>query len=196
MQKPFFQFTRQALLIKSQIHHHFQNSPKVVNAVTGFLTFSAGDLLIQSYEKKKHSENFHYLRAFQLGMLGMIMNGFFLVSWYRILDRVVGHSMMSASKVSMKVIADQLVYAPFSIVAFFGYSSVIRYNDLQESSLYFENKMKNHFWSTFFADCTVWPLVNVVTFRYITLAYRPTFTAMAQLLWQAYMSFIADKKRA
>lgn len=190
----FSQFSRRILSVKDQIQHIFHNSPRLANAITGFATFSAGDVLIQRYEKKRFHE-IDYLRSFELGLLGLVMNGYFLVSWYKFLDRAVGHSMSCATNVTLKVIADQVVYAPFSIVAFFGFSSMIRHFNTSEAIDYFDNKIRSHFWTTFLADCSVWPAVNAVNFRFISLAYRPTFTAVIQLMWQAYMSFVADSKR-
>jgi hypothetical protein len=124
------------------------------------------------------------------------MNGYFLTNLYTLLDRVVGTSMKSMRTVVLKCLADQLVYAPFTIVSFFGFQTVIRYfpNNPEEMSSYFFSKMKNHFWSTFFADCTVWPLANAINFRVISLVYRPTFTAVVQLLWQTYLSFVAEEE--
>lgn len=194
MQRNFSHFSRRLVSLKEKIQNIFHNSPRLANAITGFATFSAGDILVQRYEKKRIRE-IDYLRSFELGLLGTVMNGFFLVSWYKYLDRVIGHSMTSTTNVSLKVIADQVVFAPFSIVAFFGVSSVIRHFSYAQAVDYFENKMRSNFWTTFLADCSVWPVVNVVTFRYITLAYRPAFTAVVQLMWQAYMSFVADSKK-
>lgn len=200
--------------MKELITHAFEKYPRLSNALTGFATFAAGDLLIQKYEIDKISsgevtsphlqqgagknqlKRVDYLRTIEVGLLGVVMNGYFLTTWYTWLDRVVGTSMKSTLTVVLKCLADQLVYAPFTIVSFFGFQTVIRYfpNNPEEMSSYFISKLKNHFWSTFFADCTVWPLANAINFRVISLVYRPTFTAVVQLLWQTYLSFVAEEE--
>jgi len=195
MRLQILQFYKGLTLVKENVNGLFQRSPRVANALTGFLTFSAGDLLVQRYElTTKNIEKINYSRSLQLGALGVVMNGYFLVSWYRLLDKFIGHSMRCYSTVSFKVIADQVVFAPFSIAAFFGVSTIVRFNDSTERVNYFNYKMKDNFWSTFIADCSVWPVANVVNFKFITLVYRPAFTAIVQLLWQAYLSAVADQK--
>ena len=125
-----------------------------------------------------------------------------------------------------KTVADQMIYAPFSIVMFFGYSSSMkaltssnsnsssnRNNSNSSSSTTdsssqptvplsftstistavseFRQKMENSFVSTFAADMCIWPLANVINFRYIPIHYRPTFVGVVQIGWQAYLSGVA-----
>jgi protein Mpv17 len=194
MQRQMPQFWKRITAIKDRIHRVYHNSPKLANAVTGFATFAAGDLIVQRYEFEKW-EQINVRRSVELGMLGVIMNGYFLVSWYRLLDKVVGISMTSYSAVSLKVISDQVIFAPFSILAFFGFSALIRFKTWNEICDYFNYKMKHNFWTTFFADCSIWPVANLVNFRYITLPFRPSFTAVIQLMWQIYLSAVAEKKK-
>lgn len=193
MHRHFHQILNRFIAFKDRVQDFFHRSPKIANAFTGFATFSAGDFLVQRYEFEKWSE-INYNRCFELGLLGIVMNGYFLVSWYKLLDKVIGISMTSKAAVSLKVIADQVVYAPFSIVAFLGFSALIRFRSYEGFAEYFDYKMQHNFWTTFFADCSIWPLANLVNFRYITLPYRPTFTAVVQLIWQVYLSAVAENK--
>lgn len=124
----------------------------------------------------------------QVGMLGFVMNGIFLYHWYHILDKVVGSSMTSKIGVIIKVAADQFIYAPFAIASFFYFTSVRELRDIDSANREFKSKLKQSFLTTFLADCTLWPTSNFVNFRYINLAYRPSFTAGIQLLWQTYLS--------
>jgi len=73
-------------------------------------------------------------RAISFGALGMFINGVALHQWYMVLERTIGSSMQSRSVIASKIIADQLVYAPFSIAVFFGYSVFsAAVNELQHS---------------------------------------------------------------
>jgi hypothetical protein len=193
MSRQFFHISKKFIAIKDQVHGVFERSPRLANAITGFATFSVGDFLVQRYELNS-IEQVDFQRCLNLGTLGIVMNGYFLVSWYGILDRFIGRSMRCLQTVSMKVVADQVVFAPFTIGAFFGVSGLVRYSNPTEVVNYFESKMKNNFWSTFIADCTIWPLMNVVNFKFIPLIYRPAFTAVVQLVWQSYLSAVADNK--
>jgi len=172
----------------------FATHPKFSNACTGFLTFSIGDVIAQKMERDgKKSVDFK--RSLKLGALGFVMNGFFLYKWFAYLDKMVGTCMITTSNVAYKVIADQLVYAPFAIVAFFSYTTATAAAapkvEAEATGSPFIDKLNKTFWPTFAADCTVWPLANVVNFRYIPLVYRASFTATVSLFWQMYLSAVA-----
>jgi len=179
----------------------FSTHPKFSNACTGFLTFSMGDIIAQKLERGG-DRKLDLKRSFKLGVLGFVMNGVFLYKWFDYLDKVVGTCMKTKANVFYKVLADQVVYAPFAILAYFGYATATK--KLGESSCEssssqeetrsdhsFMDKLHNDFWPTFAADCTIWPLANVVNFRYVPLLYRATFTSVVSLIWQTYMSVVA-----
>ena len=55
----------------------------------------------------------------------------------------------------------------------------------------FQQQMDKYFVSTYMADLCVWPMVNVLNFRYVPLHYRPSFVGIAQIAWQAYLSRVS-----
>lgn len=168
----------------------YRSNPRLANAFTGCATFFMGDVLAQKIELETNKKEAEYdlVRAAQVGALGFVMNGFFIHHWYNSLDRVVGPSMTSKVVVGLKVAADQLIYAPFSIATFFYFTSFRESRDVAEANREFMPKMEQSFTQTFLADCALWPLANFVNFRFVTLTHRPAFTAIVQLLWQTYMS--------
>lgn len=200
--------------IGSQIRNLYNSHPKIANSIAGFLTFTAGDIFAQRiamYQsqhdlKQTTGENkiinssreveskIDYKRSIQVGLLGMFMNGVFLYSWYSALDRIIGSSMKSNFGVISKVVADQFIYSPLAIVAFFSFSILKLGKDMESSLLNIKDLIDKKFIKTYIADCAMWPLVNLITFKYISLCYRPSFTAMAQLVWQTYMSTVSNNK--
>ena len=175
---------------KESIALIYRTNPRAVNAFTGCVTFSIGDFLAQSVEAKKTGKQhtIDYVRSLQVGVLGVVMNGVFLHYWYSSLDRLIGSSMTSKIGVGVKVLADQLIYAPFAIITFFSFACVRTTADLNEAYSSFKAKMDAKFLTTFMADCALWPMSNFINFRFIPLVYRPTFTCAVQLVWQTYMS--------
>lgn len=183
------------------IARSFKSSPQLTNSVTGLVTFSAGDFLSQ---KVLHEgSDVDYGRAMKTGMLGVFMNGIVLHHWYNNLDRVFGKSMLSTKGVILKMAADQLIYAPFSIAVFFGFASslaTMEASRLVTSSTKrtemipgkvteaFIHKMETSFLPVLLADCCVWPFVNLINFSYIPKNYRPSFVGIAQLVWQTFVS--------
>mmetsp|Transcript_35043 Transcript_35043/g.60330 ORF Transcript_35043/g.60330 Transcript_35043/m.60330 type:complete len:224 (-) Transcript_35043:192-863(-) len=182
--------SKQLVALKNALVSMYRSNPRLANAFTGCATFFMGDVLAQKIElkKTKREDGYDLVRAAQVGLLGIVMNGFFIHHWYHGLDKVVGSSMTSKVVVGMKVAADQLIYAPFSIASFFYFTSFRKTGDITEANKEFMPKMESLFVQTFAADCALWPLANFVNFRFVTLTYRPTFTAVVQLMWQTYMS--------
>lgn len=180
----------------------YQNHPKVTNGLTGFFTFASGDVIAQKFVLNPEKE-IDFSRAFKTGILGVMMNGIVLHHWYNVLDRLFGSSMVDKRGVMLKMIADQLVFAPFAISIFFAFASTINTEQIETkrdtfNSSYVHASSKNYtvlkerknnsFLKTYLTDCCMWPFVNCVSFRYIPKNYRPSFIAAAQLVWQSFMS--------
>ena len=88
------------------------------------------------------------------------------------------------------------MYAPFSILAFFSVASFQESNSIRKFQSNIEKKVSTSFLKTLLADCTLWPFVNFVNFRFIPISYRPSFVAMAQLLWQTYLSTVSHSNES
>lgn len=189
---------------------HFRSNIRITNSVTGFLTFSAGDVLSQKF---LHAESdISWERAAKTGALGILMNGVVLHNWYYTLDAVFGNSMTSRKVVALKMIVDQVFYAPFSIAVFFCYASMIapldrsKNNDADEGdtsasaisriTATFTTKMYTSFMSVFIADCCVWPFINYINFSHISRNFRPTFVGVAQLVWQTFVSSVGHSSKS
>lgn len=185
--------------LKAALSDFFHSQPRLANACTGFATFSVGDVIAQRLEQERTApsttdgvDTINVARSLQVGMLGVVMNGFFLYNWFYLLDKVVGASMTSTSSVLLKMLADQVFYAPFAIISFFSFAALRTSSNLNDIYEAFTRRMENSFFSTYLADCRLWPLANYINFRWVPRIYRPSFSAVVQLLWQTYMSFITD----
>jgi len=179
--------------IQQTIHHKFNDYPHATSAITGFVIFGSGEYITQRIMHEKNNDLLSFERVIQLGSLGFFMNGVFLTQWYRFLDQILGISMKCNKTVIYKCLADQLVYAPFSIVVFFGFTAMIKFNSYIEMKTFFLHKNEHSFWSTYMADCSIWPVANYINFRIIPFAYRPTWTAAVQFVWQIYLSYVSKE---
>mgnify|MGYP003385529532 CR=1 FL=1 len=93
------------------------------------------DLSIQSVKEASSKTPVDIQRAINFGVFGAVMNGVALYSWYSLLERVVGASMIQGGVIARKIVADQLVYAPFSIICCFGYTSLMPCSPARLTSL-------------------------------------------------------------
>lgn len=182
-----------ASVLKS-VNDAFNKYPMTSSTVTGFNTFFIGDAIAQGYEiqRSKGTKEFSLKHSLQIGVLGTILNGPLMFGWYGLLDKVFGASMTCHKTVFYKVAADQIVFAPLAIVAFFGYKCNLTHSEPELVTTSFQIQVQNQFWDTYKADCILWPAANIVNFRYISLVYRPTFNSFVQLLWQTYLSYVAN----
>lgn len=188
---------KQVWALKNAVTSMYKTYPKIGNAITGGITFSLGDVLAQKLEMRRTCKECRYdlWRSMEVGLWGVVMNGLFLHHWFRLLDKVVGSSMTSKIGVALKIAADQFIYAPFAILSFFYFSSIRRTHDVAQTNKEILVTCQENFVPTFVADCVLWPSANFVNFRYINLAFRPSFTAVVQLLWQTYMSLMSGQSR-
>ena len=131
------------------IKRMFEQHPILSNSCTGFATFSLGNILVQlatgrqfvvpwknKYENS--SECINWTQAFETGSLGIFMNGICMHYWFRLLEHMFGRS-VNISSVLYKVAADQIVYAPSSIVIFFVHSQYLQQHEEQVNGSMVDN---------------------------------------------------------
>jgi hypothetical protein len=149
----------------------------------------------------------NFEKAFCTGLLGSLMNGIVMNVWYKGLDNIFGTSMKSTRGIFMKIISDQIIFAPFAIIVFFMNSTAYKiwrgnlFNDNINNNSYNNNnfianliyKLNKSFITAYKGDWTVWPIINLINFSLIPINYRPTFIACVQLGWQSWLSIITNK---
>jgi len=174
-----------------------------MNSSVGFVTFFGGDFIAQKIETSDSINNpkYDFRRSIYLGILGIGLNGFVLLSWYKVLDRFIG-AQRGTIEILKKCFLDQLFYAPVSI--FFFLSTAYYAHDLKnmEDSKVYDIKTisdpDSEFWETFLKgwifDCFFWPFVNWIGFKHIKLHFRPSYVCIAQLMWQSFLSWYSHRK--
>jgi hypothetical protein len=170
------------------IHASYQKYPVLSNSLAGFVTFSMGDMISQKIDS---NVDIDVKRSLQIGLFGVLMNGSLLYNWYRMLDHYINPIVTSkATGVIIKVIADQIIYAPLAIFSFFSFSILRKTTSININTSFEQilEKLDHNFVRVYLVDCTLWPFVNFLNFHYIPLVFRSSFTSIAQLFWQTYLS--------
>ena len=185
-------------MVKDAIGNFFRKYPTVANGISGFFVFSIGDLISQMgvdgksiFLPAQHENRVDYNRVFGAGVFGIGLNGVFLTRYYRWLDKTFGSSKKNRVTIAKKVIVDQIVGAPICLFAFFGFSTLHQGGTLPELGNRYIKTVENKFIETWIADCTVWPLANVINFSVIPLPFRPTWIGFCQIFWNAFLSTMA-----
>ena len=170
----------------------YRNRPVLANGISGFFIFSSGDLLSQlAVQKNRNVRDIEKTRVISVGLFGVGLNGLFLTHYYRLLDQAVGKSQKRLSTIVTKIIIDQIINAPICNILFFGFSSFYSGGHFVERIERFQHTLLTKLWSTWIADCSVWPFANVVNFKFIPVNFRPTWVGVCQIFWNAYLCGVA-----
>jgi hypothetical protein len=194
MQRPTFAAAQR---VRGFVQRMYKEQPVLINGTAGFGFFVAGDVISQCIQNPDGGESVNFARSCKVGVLGFFLNGFMLHLWYRALDKAFGNTKPGIpptwGNVAKKCIADQVVYAPFTCGAFLVWASVLHGGSAADIAEGAKQNLQHSFFQAWAADCTIWPVANLVGFRFVSTNYRPTFIGFVQLGWQTYMSLIGHR---
>ncbi|GAA6020519.1 hypothetical protein JCM11491_001383 [Sporobolomyces phaffii] len=94
-------------------------------------------------------------------------------------------SAVSLKALLKRVAADQLGMAPISLLIFLFSMSLLEGLNGEET----QEKIKNNYWPILFVNWQVWPLLQLINFRYVPLKYRVPFGSILGILWTGFLSF-------
>ncbi|KAI0374398.1 hypothetical protein BV20DRAFT_935863 [Pilatotrama ljubarskyi] len=182
----------------------FESHPYTTLAFTNGALNALGDAVAQVTQRlvgtTNHRKKWHYdiprtLRFFAFGFgMGPVIGrwNFFLERHFPL--RPVRNSPTDPGKVSIRALArrvgaDQLFMAPIGLALFIGSMGVMegrdakhikqRYNDLYKPAL--------------IANWQVWPVAQLVNFRFMPLPYRVPFQSTCGVFWTLYLSLLNAK---
>ncbi|KAI0082244.1 hypothetical protein K474DRAFT_1655605 [Panus rudis PR-1116 ss-1] len=95
-----------------------------------------------------------------------------------------GSGKVSVRALSKRVAADQLIMAPIGLGLFLGSMGIMEGQDKH----HIENKFKDLYGSLIVTNWQVWPLAQLVNFRYMPLPMRVPFQSTCGVFWTLYLS--------
>jgi len=184
--------------------HLYNTHPMLPNGAVGFALFFSTDVVAQfNHLTRQNNEEsgtatnnstgttVDVVRSAKMGMYGGAMNGICIHAWFLYLDRIFGKH--GWNSVLSKLVADQLVFAPFADSTFLVWAAVLKGGSIQMVMDTAKNNLEQSFIRAYITDCTVWPFANLIGFRLVPTHYRPTFIGVVQLGWQVYMASIGHE---
>ncbi|GAM22227.1 hypothetical protein SAMD00019534_054020, partial [Acytostelium subglobosum LB1] len=152
-------------------------------AVTTGTLYFVSDTMSQYLENRtKEQWQFNYQRALRMSIFGLVATGPIFHYWYHLLDTTFPKKVMT--HVIIKSGLDQLVCAPIFDAFFFVGMGVLERKSFAE----IQQKLKDDWLHTYLVDCAVWPLCNIISFRYISNRQRVLFMNIINLGWAAFLS--------
>ncbi|KIS69040.1 uncharacterized protein UMAG_03019 [Mycosarcoma maydis] len=103
----------------------------------------------------------------------------------------------SMSKVSLRALAnrlvmDQVLFAPFGLALFTGAMGYMERGSIDGV----KDKFGEMYIPALLANWQVWPLVQLVNFRYMPLKYRVPFVSTVGILWNVGLSLLSQSTRS
>ncbi|KAJ7225738.1 hypothetical protein GGX14DRAFT_422047 [Mycena pura] len=108
----------------------------------------------------------------------------FLECQFPLRARGIGHGKVSLKALSKRVAADQ------TIVAFIGSMGMLEGRNRKQIA----QKYSDLFVPTLVTNWSVWPLLQIVNFRFMPLPYRVPFQSTCGVFWTLYLSLVNSRE--
>ncbi|GAA5849041.1 hypothetical protein JCM8547_006421 [Rhodosporidiobolus lusitaniae] len=96
---------------------------------------------------------------------------------------------VSVAQLAKRVAADQLGMAPISLVIFLLSMSLLEGLNAEET----RQKIRDQYWPILSVNWQVWPILQLINFRYVPLPYRVPFGSICGIAWTCFLSFQTNK---
>ncbi|CAL8465020.1 g4555 [Coccomyxa elongata] len=154
--------------------------PILVKSATSFFGFLIGDLLAQGLSGR----GFDVFRCLRLLAFGVTMDGPVGHLWYTFLDQNIMPKEPTSNKaVVLKMLVDQLLWAPFFSCIFFAFTNTLAGHP--EATI---PAIQNKLIPMMLANFAVWPIAHLINFKFIPSQQRILYINCIQIAWSAYLS--------
>ncbi|KAF9480460.1 hypothetical protein BDN70DRAFT_877602 [Pholiota conissans] len=187
-----------ALTLVRAYQYSFDTRPNSTLALMGGSLNALGDAIAQlvqitthkDYESPRKYDFQRTARFFAFGMgISPIMG-----RWNRFLERrfplrsLHGTSKVSLTALSKRVACDQLIMAPIGLVLFLGSMGIME----RRSPRQIRERFTDLYKTAIIANWKIWPLAQMINFRYMPLPYRVPFSQTCGMVWTLYLSLLSS----
>jgi protein Mpv17 len=128
-------------------------------------------------------------------LTGLIWSGPVAHYWYQLLEFAIDSVLKLPSAPVLQLIGrialDAILFSPFTIAGFFAVSTLLERGTLGDVM----DKLRTRWRRALVAAWSFWPVVNIVNFGIIPLAYRVLYANVMSLLWTGYLSYVNNLKQ-
>ncbi|XP_006454786.1 hypothetical protein AGABI2DRAFT_198367 [Agaricus bisporus var. bisporus H97] len=188
-----------ALSIARAYQYSFHTRPNVTLAFTGGSLNALADFVAQVTQNVTRTElepysPYDYARTARFFCFGLTISPV-MGRWNAFLEarfplkHLLHPKKISVSSLGKRVACDQLVMAPFGLCYFLGFMGVTE----GRTSTQITEKFTDLFGTALIANWKVWPIAQLINFRYMPLPYRVPFTQSCGVLWTLYLSLLNSR---
>lgn len=180
-----------------------EKHPYLVKIISSAVIGGLGDILIQFYQSKiSNAITFTFdLRRF---IVFTTVAGFYIAPvinlWFNWLARLpVPTKWNNVAKAAYMMLIDQTAGAVLINMGFF-FAFELAQRAFPPYNVFTSNfidagilSTKNNLWETLIANWYCWPWINFINFLWVPLKYRVLFSNAAAVLWNMFLSSIANR---
>lgn len=187
------------LTIARAYQHAYHTHPNYTLAVTGGTLNALGDIVAQisqnifvkDHEPRPGWDPARTLRFFCFGSsMSPLLGRWNLFLERRFPLRAWRIQPISFRALSKRVAADQLIMAPIGLMMFIGSMGVMECRSPSQ----IHEKYTDMFTPALLTNWKVWPIAQMINFRYMPLPYRIPFQSACGVFWTLYLSILNAKE--
>ncbi|ORY87136.1 hypothetical protein BCR37DRAFT_343473 [Protomyces lactucae-debilis] len=141
-------------------------------------------------------------RVFDLDRLARFVSYSFATAplqytWYSSLDQWFSISLSglpgesSSMSVLKRLLADQFIWAPVSLLLFFAFMESIQAHGLK----ILMSRLRKNYWPALKAQYVIWPLVQLLNFKFVPLQFQVPLVSSVSVGWNIYLSIMLGSRR-
>ncbi|RCK67800.1 Protein SYM1 [Candida viswanathii] len=167
--------------------------PFATNAVTTGILLGTGDVLAQFLFPQSPDQPFDYYRNLRAIVYGALIFAPVGDKWYKLLNTKIvwpgGGKNERTKSTILRVMADQLVFAPFIGIPLY-YSAMTILENRQPFVENIVTKFETSWWTTLKGNWLVWPIFQFANFYLIPVEFRLMAVNVISIGWNTYLSYV------
>jgi len=198
------QFQALCLVFGRAYRQSFDSHPYSTLACTNATMNALGDLVAQTTQiladsnSEHHQTRYDVSRTFRFFCFGFGM-GPLIGRWNTFLEHrfpsrigTACRRKVSLTSLAKRVSCDQLIMAPIGLALFLGSMGIMEGRDNEHIRGKFSD-LYNH---ALLANWKVWPMAQLINFRFMPLPYRVPFQSTCGVFWTLYLSLLNSNEDA
>eukprot|EP01102_Stenamoeba_stenopodia_P022308 TRINITY_DN9245_c0_g1_i1.p1 TRINITY_DN9245_c0_g1~~TRINITY_DN9245_c0_g1_i1.p1 ORF type:complete len:212 (-),score=46.60 TRINITY_DN9245_c0_g1_i1:196-831(-) len=167
----------------------FTTHPYTAQIMTNGPLWASGDLIAQTLIEKK--EKVDWSRTGRMAIYGYCFAGPIYCWWYQYIEKLASPLLKRSMAVYLtgKVCLDQFVFEPPYLGVYFTATSLLEGQSLSDVKA----KLKQEYVNTFIIDCYVWPLAQLINFRFVPLPFQALYVNSVSLGWAGFLSYVTHR---
>ncbi|CAN8032019.1 hypothetical protein HPB47_002281 [Ixodes persulcatus] len=160
--------------------------PAKTQILTTATVMLSSDLMTQKLVERRDSIDVQ--RAVRFFLVGLAYSGPTQRAWLILMDKRLVRSTGPVATVK-KLVLDQLAFAPVSVFGFLGVLGVLQGRNMAD----IERSIREKYSTMMKTFYKLWPVAQIINFRYVPLPYRLLYANCVSLVWNTYTSWKANR---